>query len=84
MAVLTASGSVYTFGDNSDGQLGRECAAMEEHTPRQLRHDAMVDTRVVDVATGSGHTSLVLENGSILVFGANANGSAGIVREVPG
>lgn len=49
---LASNGTVWTWGCNDEGALGRPGA---ENTPLQVR-DALVDLEVSDVSAGDSHT----------------------------
>jgi alpha-tubulin suppressor-like RCC1 family protein len=76
--VLTADGTVYSFGDNEHGQLG-----LGDGNDRLLptRIEGLPDPAenpVVEVSAGKEHALLVLENGDVYSFGRNLRGQLGL------
>jgi alpha-tubulin suppressor-like RCC1 family protein len=68
---LKADGTVWTWGDNQDGQLGAGTAsAMPQVNPVQV--PSLKD--VVYIAAGGGHSIAVDRNGSVWVWGNNGSG----------
>ncbi len=61
--VLARDGTLYTFGDNSLGQLGRSSCA--EHCPEDwiVRGDAGTPLKFERVASGLGHCLAVTQDG---------------------
>jgi hypothetical protein len=76
--VLTATGSVFTFGSGAFGQLGHG-NLHDQHTP--LRVEALLDHRVVRVAAGEGHTAVLTATGVVLTFGRNSYRQLGRVPD---
>ncbi|MDR1294268.1 MAG: hypothetical protein LBK59_04830, partial [Bifidobacteriaceae bacterium] len=66
---LTDSGTVYTWGNNTNGQLGREAGAM---SPTPTPVETLSD--VVDIAAGAKHAVAVTTNGDVYTWGDNAFG----------
>ncbi|KAH7295948.1 hypothetical protein KP509_26G000900 [Ceratopteris richardii] len=64
--VVTKSGSVFTFGSNSMGQLGHG-SQEEEWRPRLLK--SLQGIRVIQATAGVGRTMLVTELGQVYAFG---------------
>eukprot|EP00250_Pteridium_aquilinum_P002351 c12551_g1_i1 orf=260-1834(-) len=64
--VVSKSGTVYTFGSNSMGQLGHG-SLEEEWRPRLLR--SLQGIRVIQATAGVGRTMLVTEMGQVYAFG---------------
>lgn len=73
-AWLTQDGTVYTAGDNDDGQLGRA-----GKRSRPLKVDAIEHLPVGDVATGSGFTLIAARlDGRLLAVGRGERGQLGM------
>ncbi|XP_054543881.1 probable E3 ubiquitin-protein ligase HERC6 [Talpa occidentalis] len=69
-AVLTQKGRMFTFGDNSYGQLGRSCTA-EKRGPQPVEG---IDGLVSQIDCGSFHTlAYVYTTGQVLSFGRGPN-----------
>ena len=73
-AVLLVGGTVMTIGNNSSGQLGIDVAGGTRATPVQVLNI----TSATAVACGGYHTSVLLANGTVRAFGANAQGQLGV------
>ncbi len=67
-------GVVYTFGENSDGQLG-------QGNVRNLMSPTLVsslrDRVVLQIVAGGMHSMALLDDGSCIVFGSNQRGQLG-------
>jgi alpha-tubulin suppressor-like RCC1 family protein len=74
-AVLLADGSVRTFGRNSSGQLGVGDTA-SRLTPVQVVSG--FSSVLGRVAGGRYHTTVVMGDGTVRVFGGNNNGQLGL------
>ncbi|XP_066137078.1 probable E3 ubiquitin-protein ligase HERC6 isoform X2 [Saccopteryx bilineata] len=69
-AVLTQNGKVYTFGDNSCGQLGHSFTAKK----RGPQHVERIDGLVSQISCGSYHTlAYVYTTGQVVSFGHGSN-----------
>lgn len=71
-AVLTDAGSIYTFGNNESGALGRD--------GRQLipaRLDILETVQVRSVSCGQGWTACLGSKGEIITWGSNESGQLG-------
>ena len=69
---LQSDGTLWCWGDNSDGQLG---TAQETLMPAQV--NVSVSTWK-NVSAGDGHTCAVANDGTLWCWGRNKNGQVGI------
>uniref|UniRef100_F6Q113 Regulator of chromosome condensation 1 n=1 Tax=Xenopus tropicalis TaxID=8364 RepID=F6Q113_XENTR len=76
---LGASGSIYTFGCNDEGALGRDTS--EEGSETQPGKVDLVE-KVVQVSAGDSHTAALTEDGRVFVFGSfrDNNGVIGLLE----
>eukprot|EP00761_Pharyngomonas_kirbyi_P004479 gb/GECH01004484.1/.p1 GENE.gb/GECH01004484.1/~~gb/GECH01004484.1/.p1 ORF type:complete len:1003 (+),score=161.28 gb/GECH01004484.1/:1-3009(+) len=72
---LSESGQVFTWGDDSEGQLGTRNGGRQDE-PEIV--SCLKSESVVTVATGSSHSSCVTENGEVYTWGSNMYGQLGI------
>ncbi|MFI5131436.1 MAG: RCC1 domain-containing protein, partial [Chitinophagales bacterium] len=70
---LKNDGTVWTWGDNSNGQLGDGSYA-EKYSPVQLASL----TNIISIGTGERHSFAVKVDGTLLAWGWNGNGQLGI------
>ena len=63
-AVLTSTGSVYVFGENSEGQLG-----LRGRSPRRLPVAMSLPGKAIAVACAREHTCVLLEDGDVVACG---------------
>ncbi|XP_069945842.1 X-linked retinitis pigmentosa GTPase regulator isoform X3 [Cherax quadricarinatus] len=72
--VSCASGAVYVWGQNGDGQLGT--GDKEDHLfPVKVLN---LDTPAVAVAAGSIHSVVLTESGTLYIWGSNSEGQLGL------
>jgi alpha-tubulin suppressor-like RCC1 family protein len=71
-AALYSDGTLWTWGYNSNGQLGLGNTT-EQHVPTKVG----TDTAWVAVVTGSSHTLAMQSDGSIWAWGKNSDGQLG-------
>ena len=64
-ALVLQDGSLYTWGDNTFGQLGFAGIAYSDQ-PRQVE----LAKRVVDISLGADHSLILTEDGTVLAMGA--------------
>ncbi|HEU4533068.1 MAG TPA: hypothetical protein VFS00_03085, partial [Polyangiaceae bacterium] len=81
-------GSLWTWGENDDGQLGLGTGAAPDVTPRSSPTPVPGLTDVVAAALGFGHALALRADGTVVAFGADNNGQlgdgeAGADRSVP-
>ncbi|CAH2221737.1 regulator of chromosome condensation isoform X2 [Pelobates cultripes] len=76
---LGASGTIYTFGCNDEGALGRDTAEEgSETTPGKVE----LSEKVVQVSAGDSHTAALTEDGRVFIFGSfrDNNGVIGLLE----
>jgi len=74
---LTANGTLYAWGSNSNGQLGNN-STTNSSVPVAVSAGAVpTDTRFVQVATGYYHSLALAADGKIYAWGSNSNGQLG-------
>jgi len=74
-AVLLANGTVRTFGRNVEGQLGIDVSGGSRETPVQVFG---ISSSATAISVGKYHTVVLLADGTVRTFGANANGGLGV------
>jgi alpha-tubulin suppressor-like RCC1 family protein len=70
--VLLENGDVYSFGDNSYGQLG-----LDDKFSQYLPEKITALQNVMAITAGECHTLVLLENGDVYSFGDNRKGQLG-------
>ncbi|MBN3310910.1 RCC1 protein, partial [Amia calva] len=76
---LSASGTIYTFGCNDEGALGRDTAEEgSETTPAKVE----LPEKVVQVSAGDSHTAALTEDGRVYIWGSfrDNNGVIGLLE----
>ena len=76
LAALVEDGRVYTWGGNSNGQLGHD-DEQPRLLPTALGRGVFGGSKVVVVACGTAHTMAVTAEGSVWTCGRNADGQLG-------
>lgn len=71
---LTAEGDVYTFGDNSEGQLGVGSSTNTFNEPRKVK----CDEKIAQVSLGYQHMLLLTFSGRVLGAGRNREHQLGM------
>ncbi|KAG1363369.1 RCC1 and BTB domain-containing protein 2-like [Cocos nucifera] len=77
--VVTSGGAVYTFGDNSSGQLG--LGTLENQARPQLIR-SLQGIRIIQAAAGGGKTMLVSDTGRVYAFGKDNFGEKVISENI--
>lgn len=73
---LKTNGSLFTFGDNTYGQLGIGGMSNENHIePIKIKND--LGLKFTKIAVGKNHTLAIDQNGNVYSFGANESGQLG-------
>ncbi|CAL8260418.1 unnamed protein product [Merluccius merluccius] len=73
--LLSGSGTVYTWGIGSHGQLGHSGLSAEKE-PRPV--EALWGVRIHSVATGGWHSACISAGGDLYVWGWNESGQLGL------
>ena len=73
-AAITDSGELWTWGYNSDGQLGIGDTT-DRHAPVKV---SVHGQKIVAVAAGGYHTAAITDSGELWTWGYNSNGQLGI------
>ncbi len=81
--LLADDGSVFSFGDNTYGQLGHG-DKVERFEPTRIEHDSLSGVKIVDVQAGEEFSILLSDSGNVYVMGNNNNGYLGIGSTTPG
>jgi alpha-tubulin suppressor-like RCC1 family protein len=84
---LAESGTVYSFGYNTAGQLGRPevpvgydgCSGV----PGEMQHEALQQGLAVAVQAGGNRSAVVLADGRLITFGWGVGAVGGADREPP-
>jgi alpha-tubulin suppressor-like RCC1 family protein len=77
-AVITDDGSLFTWGDNTHGQLG-----LGDKETRNVPHHVDLPFLVSRVACGHYHMLLLSREGDLYVCGKNSSGELGLAEGVP-
>lgn len=72
VAILKGDGTVWGWGENSEGQLG-DGTFVNKYAPTRV--PSLAD--IVSVKAGYGHTLALRQNGTVLAWGDNYNGALG-------
>ena len=76
-AIITADGTVWTWGDNSYGQLGDGATTSIRTSPYQVQLSSSPLGNGVMVTAGDYFTELLRADGTLVGFGENDNGELG-------
>lgn len=85
--VVTALGSVYSWGSGAQGQLGVASAMAAKGQPRTAAPAlvaALDSVRVVAVAAGDMHSVALTDDGGVYAWGWNGEGQCGVRVKQPG
>jgi len=77
--VLDSEGSVWTFGCNDEGSLGRKVDEEEEcFTPGNVE----IDEKIVQISAGDSHSAALTETGQVWIWGTfrDSSGPIGLVN----
>ncbi len=74
--LLSADGTVYTFGRGLWGQLGHG-DQVDRWVPIPIEHENLSGHTIIDVAAGLRHTVLLSADGTVLTFGSGSSGQLG-------
>lgn len=76
---VSASGSVYTFGCNDEGALGRDTS---EEGSEMVPGKVVLEERVVQVSAGDSHTAALTDDGAVYLWGSfrDNNGVIGLLE----
>jgi len=74
-AVVLADGTVRTFGENDQGQLGINVSGGSRETPVQV---FVISSSATAVACGNRFTAVLLADGTVRTFGFNNSGGLGV------
>jgi alpha-tubulin suppressor-like RCC1 family protein len=77
---LMSDGTVRAWGSNQSGQLGDGRGGFEAATGQNQRVPKTVEglTHVIAIASGGASNYALLENGTVMAWGNNANGQLGV------
>eukprot|EP00927_Polykrikos_kofoidii_P046756 TRINITY_DN40894_c0_g1_i1.p1 TRINITY_DN40894_c0_g1~~TRINITY_DN40894_c0_g1_i1.p1 ORF type:complete len:1200 (-),score=154.65 TRINITY_DN40894_c0_g1_i1:81-3680(-) len=76
--MVTDEGRVFTFGDNTYGQLGLGPKVPSTSFPEPLEHFMRSSGKVRLLAAGDNHTVAVTTSDRVFSWGANSNGQLGV------
>ena len=71
------NGVVYSWGDNSDGQLGQGDDVHFMMKPSKIMYFVENDIRIINIACGSMHCVTLDDNGNVYCFGMNSEWQCG-------
>lgn len=74
---LTEASEIYTWGSNSQAQLGLGyCSQQPMATPQLV--EALLGLPVRQIVSGANHNVLITPSGSVYVWGSNSQGQLGV------
>nr|CAG4709739.1 unnamed protein product [Naegleria fowleri] len=72
--VLTDDHQIFTFGINENGQVAlNPSSTSKSHIPTPITPKLFGDEKIVTITTGSAHTAVLTESGSIFTWGSNSH-----------
>jgi len=76
---LTNLGSLFTWGDNSCGQLGVSILLSMKPFPTKINQNITMQAneKIVDIASGATHSAALTSLGRFLIWGDNSSGQLG-------
>ncbi|KAI0990248.1 hypothetical protein GJ496_009582 [Pomphorhynchus laevis] len=77
--VLTSSGSVYSWGCNDEGALGRSSDIDDDYSqPAQVQ----IDANIVQISAGDSHSAALCSDGNVFIWGVfrDKNGKIGLIN----
>ena len=77
VVALLSDGTIYTWGDGGNGQLGHDSKAVEL-SPRRVSDFPSQGRRIVAIAAGGAHSVALLDDGALYTWGRNAGGQLGL------
>jgi alpha-tubulin suppressor-like RCC1 family protein len=80
LAIKSADGSVYGWGNDASGQLGDNSTATQQLYPVQVKTTATGNpllVGVIDVAGGASHSIALKSDGTVWTWGSNASSQLG-------
>ena len=81
-AIINDKGQLYTFGDNSFGELGLGNSGQRtnRNTPTAVKNLG----NITAVNCGRSHTAIINDKGQLFTFGSNSSGQLGLGYSGPG
>jgi len=76
--LLTESGKVYTFGDNSNNQLGTDEKILACDPTEPIIIKNLSDLNITNVIVGASHNFAITSDGAIFAWGNNDIGQLGL------
>lgn len=76
VVVRKSNGTLWAWGNNSDGQRGNGTATVANEVPGQVTLPA--GRTAVQVAAGALHALAILDNGDVYAWGRNSSGQLGL------
>jgi len=81
--ILTESGDCYSFGSNTEGQLGSPSAGSEQTKPLLVAGPGAGTEIIIAIAAGARHSVALTATGSVLSWGCSLHGESGTGSLVP-
>ena len=72
-AALQSNGQLWTWGRNSNGQLGHSSLSTQVATPTKVN----INATITQIACGASHMVVRLSNGTFMSWGSNSRGQLG-------